>query len=191
MKVIDNNIDNWKVLFLQVYKQIIKYFYDDTIRKLDKEKALSVSKDMTDYINDFTAKKITLISDTTKQDVKYLILKNLENGNDIKTIENELRQLYQGFGEKRAKTIAVTEVAGISNYGSLMGAVDGGAEKKKWIPNFDEKTRSSHFNMWSHKPIDLLKYFKVGSSKMQYPGDINGEAKEVINCRCILKFYKK
>lgn len=99
--------------------------------------------------------------------------------------------MYQNFSKSRAKTIATTEVAGVSNYGSVMGAIDAGYKKKKWIPHFDEKTRPSHFAMWRHKPIDLLKYFSVGSSKMQYPGDINGEAKEVINCRCILKFYKE
>jgi hypothetical protein len=189
--VIDVNKDNWNTSFKQQYKEIIKYFYNDTINKLDKIKAFNISQDMNDYINDFTGNKITLISDTTKQDIKYIILKNLEKGNKIDVIETEIRQLYQGFNKSRAETIAITEVAGISNYGSIMGAIEAGAKKKKWIPHFDEKTRISHFNMWRHKPIDLVAFFTVGRSKMQYPGDSNGEAKEVIRCRCVLKFFKK
>ena len=193
ISAIEFNTVNWSDEFKILYNKIVKAFVYYTIQDLSSSKAepkFNISKDMNDYINDFTANKIKLINDTTKQDVKYIILKNLEAGNRMRSIEYDLRQLYDGFNKSRAKTIARTEVAGISNYGSLMGAFEAGAKTKKWIPILDKFTRDSHWEMEDYQEIELDEYFNVGNSKMQYPGDPNGAAEEVINCRCSLNFSR-
>jgi uncharacterized protein with gpF-like domain len=193
INAVESNKYNWSEEFIIIYNKIVKAFMYYTIQDLSSTKAkikFDISKDIYDYINDFTGNKIKLISDTTKQDVKYIILKNLEEGNRLRSIEYDLRKLYDGFGKKRAKVIARTEVAGISNYGSLMGAFEADAKTKKWIPILDTHTRDSHGDMTLHPEIELDQFFDVGLSKMLYPGDPNGAAEEVINCRCHLEFKK-
>lgn len=191
---IESNTYNWKEGLYDINLKIFNAFKYYIMQKISNTKAnpkFNIDKNIYDYINDFTGEKIKLISDTTKHDVKYIILKNLEEGNKMRSIEYDLRKLYDGFSKKRAKVIARTEVASISNYASLMGAIDAEAKYKKWIDMDDNRVRSSHRFMEEHPAIELTEFFNVGNSKMLYPGDPNGEAKEVINCRCWLEFIKE
>jgi len=190
---IDKNIANWKNNFVNLYTLIFSYFKAYIVNLDSNEKAdikFNITTDINDYINDYAANKIKYISDTTKQEIKYLILKHFEENNRMRTLQYNLRQLYSGFNKSRAKRIARTEVAGISNYGMLMGAIEANYKIKTWIHMNDDLVRDTHIEMDNHSSIELLEYFTVGNSKMQYPGDQNGEAKEVINCRCTLKFDK-
>jgi hypothetical protein len=188
---INNNKQMWKSNFITIYNIIFTYFKNYVINEYNKaDMKFNISKDVNDYINDFAGNKITYISDTTKKDIKYILVDYFENNKSKRALAYDLRQLYSGFNKSRSKTIARTEVAGISNYSMLMGAVEAGYSKKKWIPILDAVTRDSHEFMADYKSIDLLDYFEVGNSKMQYPGDQNGAAEEVVNCRCTLKFIK-
>ena len=186
LSTINNNMINWENNFEILYKEIISFFYMIGIKA-----EITMNTDMKKYINYFAGKKIKYISETTRDDVKRIIMKNLELGNDISFIEQDLKDLYSGFTKARSRTIARTEVAGISNYGILQGKIKkdrDGKIKKKWIPVLDSKTRHSHAAMSDHKAIILDEPFKVGDTKLMFPGDPSGPAKEVINCRCILDY---
>ena len=55
--------------------------------------------------------------------------------------------------------------------------------EKVWIATNDEKTRPSHVEAHGQRvPLDAL--FAVGTDDLEYPGDPNGSAEEIINCRC-------
>jgi hypothetical protein len=59
-------------------------------------------------------------------------------------------------------------------------------EKKGWQASNLENVRASHLQAEQSysKGIPLDKPFRVGGAELMYPGDPNGPAQEVINCRC-------
>ena len=193
--VLLNNISNWKLNFKELYKQIIFYFGNDTFMFLLNQKALKrfdINKDIENYINYFTGKKIKYINDTTRDEIKNIISNNLKNGSGILKIENDIKNKYKDFAKGRSKLIAVTEVAGISNYASLQGALQLDDNiYKKWKSILDKKTRDTHKNMNYHEAIKLNESFNVGSTKLLFPGDPSGNSNEIIGCRCSLIFIKK
>ena len=106
---------------------------------------------------------------------------------------------YRGaFAKYRATRIARTEVVGMSNRASFMSAESAGMQntmQKFWIPYLDERTRFSHAEMENYPPIPLDESFIVntadgGTDKMLYPGDPNGSAGNVINCRCVIGYKR-
>lgn len=86
----------------------------------------------------------------------------------------------------QAERIARTEVVSAYNAGSIASYGDAGVERKEWLAASDEKTRETHSQAEAQGAIAIDKPFQVGSSEMMYPGDPDGEADEVINCRCTL-----
>jgi len=58
---------------------------------------------------------------------------------------------------------------------------------KRWVASGDARTRESHLAAhmrYLENPIPVSEPFHVGGSLLMYPGDPNGEAKEIISCRC-------
>jgi hypothetical protein len=106
---------------------------------------------------------------------------------------------YQGaFAKYRASRVARTEIVGMSNRASLMSAESSGLKnqiQKFWIPFIDKETRDSHKEMEGHPPIPLDETFTVNkrddtTEQMAYPGDPEGSAENVINCRCVIGYKR-
>ncbi len=87
----------------------------------------------------------------------------------------------------RAQKIARTEVFTAISIGKLAVLEDTQkivpGLKKAWITANDERVRDTHISNQRQGPIDADKKFSNG---LKYPRDIEGSAKEVINCRCDL-----
>lgn len=177
-----------------MYIKIIEEFGTNIFNQLIKKKAVLgfdvLSRDIQDHILDSTSKKVVQINGTTMDEIKLRVLDGIDKGKNIDEIAGTIDNLYlDQIIPNRSKVIATTEVASCSNYGSLMGAIQSGADVlKKWVPIIDSRTRDTHRAMYSYPAIDIIEYFYVGDSKMQYPGDFNGSAEEVVNCRCTLQY---
>jgi hypothetical protein len=188
---IERNKHNLTKIFDDNYNNIVKYFGIDTFRNISNKKAydkFTIDDNVKDYINRVTAFKVTKITDNSKNAIRKIIINGISNNDNIGDIAKKIKKVYEIWTDSRARTIARTEVASISNYAMWQGAIQAEAEKKKWIFNDDIKVRLSHRAMGKHKDIGINELFQVGNSKMLYPGDFQGEAKEVINCRCYLEF---
>ena len=91
----------------------------------------------------------------------------------------------------RAERIARTEIISSSNMGSLQGAVNSQATvKKKWLTSGLKGVRVTHLDAEAQPARDLNQTFQVGNDQLQYPGDPNGSAEEVINCRCTIIYER-
>ena len=54
---------------------------------------------------------------------------------------------------------------------------------KIWVATLDGNTRDAHAGADGQEvPIDMP--FNVGGEALMFPGDPNGSAENVINCRC-------
>ena len=83
-----------------------------------------------------------------------------------------------------AERIARTEVIGASNKGSFDGAMSTGLPMKKgWSTSGLSGIRPSHLLYESWGWMSMEKEFAPG---LKHPGDPNGEAGEIINCRCTI-----
>lgn len=87
----------------------------------------------------------------------------------------------------RAMFIAENEANSIGNYRQQLEAVKSGKKYKTWLTMNDKKVRHTHKEIDSLK-IPIFEAFQVGDSKMMFPKDSNGEAKETVNCRCVLEY---
>jgi hypothetical protein len=89
--------------------------------------------------------------------------------------------------EHRADTIARTEVnmaanAGVQSWGSVLSDA-GFTTTKVWYAMDDARTRPTHREA-DGQEVGLDEPFNVGGYDLDFPGDPNGPAEEVVNCRC-------
>ena len=95
------------------------------------------------------------------------------------------------FSMTRAVRVARTMSTAAANGGKVEGwkqseVVTG----KKWRSAGGSRTRKTHRKANGQvKPLD--EPFEVGKSKLMYPGDPAGEAKEIVNCRCTMQSVMK
>lgn len=181
-----------------IYREVIKDFgtrtFNDIQSRANEIKAVEkfsvLTEDIENYIDDVSAEKVVLITETTKRDIKKIVQNAVQEGQSIPQMKKAIDGLYlDNIIPNRSRTIARTEVVSASNYGSYAGAKQTPSRLKKiWIPTFDDSTRESHLAMANHPAIGLDENFNVNGSYGQYPGDFSLPASEVINCRCAIGY---
>jgi HK97 family phage portal protein len=142
---------------------------------------------MLDSYIQIRADKITNITDTVRNQIREILESATASGATISELAqsilpDQIREVYNMAGN-RAMTIARTETTGALNGGSdqFYAAFDvwGG----QWLNAGDEATRTSHMP-GTGVGLEIRPIGIVFSNGLLYPGDINGPAKEIINCRC-------
>lgn len=147
------------------------------------------------YINDWSQKKAADIVDTTFKHIGEIKKKPVD--------ETPKELFFTEFGicipeneywtsELRALLVGIDCASAISNFHDMWYALERGMTNKVWITEGDERVRQTHQEV-DHTDIPINDLFQVGASYLMFPGDMNygAEAKEVINCRCHLEFYKR
>lgn len=189
-------------IYVEVGSDFAKYTVDNLIK--EKRKSVDYYTDyMRRYVEANTGEKIKSITSTTKKRAteiaKKLIPEALKNGWGIDDFAGVLAKYFYNDAYYRSVRIARTEVIAASNAGSLQGAMSLGiAVNKVWLATKTGHTRQSHQEM-DGVQVGINEYFKVplyenhryvGEDKMQHPGDPNGSAGNVINCRCTIVYER-
>lgn len=139
------------------------------------------------------AKKVTEIFNTTLNLAIPAIQEAISlanTGSSIDVIQKAIKKNVESSGGLmsmgRARTIARTEVISASNIASFE-AMRGENQKveKRWITG-GANIRDSHINAEQEGWIPMDEKFL--STNMMHPGDPDGEAAEVINCKCTLVY---
>ena len=121
-----------------------------------------------------------------KKQISASITSSILQGKSIPGIAKDLQTRIPGMNKASAIRTARTAVTGAQNAGRMDSYV--AAEKigikvrKEWLATLDGRTRHSHA-MLDGKVVDKDKKFENGC---MFPGDPNGPAAEVYNCRCTL-----
>jgi hypothetical protein len=97
-------------------------------------------------------------------------------------IADRLKIFFEG-DDARALLVARTEAGSAANAAAKDGYRAGGADAKSWLPvPPDGRNRPEHLAMDGETvPID-----QVFSNGLSFPGDPQGDAEEICNCRCTL-----
>lgn len=199
--------------FVKLYKTIGVAFAKEVYKSLKGESMAMIFKqddhledvwlrEMENYVKVRAGNKIVSIAAQNRELAKKLIRQILDQstsegwGADEVARQIKKTLLTDGIemNKWRALRIARTEIVSASNQGSHIGAQELSKEfpmQKFWIPTYDSRTRDTHMGMEAQNPKEMDEYFQVGDYQMQVPGDENGGAEEVINCRCAIAYQVK
>jgi len=170
----------------------------ELIKKARKD--IAIDEGWNEYFNQWiapilnrnTARKVTRITTTTMELLQKSIGQGINEGLGIDKIARYVRDTFEDATQYRAKMIAQTEVISASNQAAFEGANSAGIEYRKfWSNSGLEGIRESHIfaQDWSYQQDGIRpnEYFDMGNGNvMLHPGDPEGEAEEIINCRCTL-----
>lgn len=141
---------------------------------------------VTEWILDNTLSNIDYINEYTEQELQKKLSQWEQEGLSIPNIAENLKQFFESFSENRRKTIARTEVVSSTNAGALHGYKKSGVvDNKKWMASLGPRTRPAHAEA-SGQIVSIDDDFTVDGESMRFPGDPNGSAGNVINCRCCI-----
>lgn len=137
------------------------------------------------------ASRVTSITNTLKRKLRAVLGRAVKEEVRPSAIANRIQSELGGkFSEARAKLIARTETTRIANLAAKQAALETGiALDKIWIDTRDTRVRDSHWNI--PDPIPAEEKFKIGDALMDIPGDPDGGAEEVCNCRCCVAYIPK
>ena len=133
--------------------------------------------------------RITTVRQSYIQFLTQIMSKGIAEGKTISMIATDMTKLIKSrnFYRWQALRIARTETTAASNYAATVSSsVSGVLMDKVWISALDERTRQGVFNHleMNQKRVPLDKPFNVSGQNLMFPGDPNGSAGNVINCRC-------
>lgn len=130
-------------------------------------------------------RRLTRVGAEVWRAIRQELVTGMQLGEDVDQLAKRVRSELVS-SSVRAQTIARTEVISASNAGAIsqvraMG--DATPAQKVWIATSDGRTRPSH-RAADGQVVGTEDSFEVGGASLDYPGDPNGPADEVVNCRC-------
>ena len=139
------------------------------------------------------------IAGTTKQQLLNAIRAGQRAGEGQQAIGQQLRDAVPRLSSARAGVIARTETHAASNFANEEAAKETGLKlQKEWISAMGERTRTIEDGAeFDHVAADgqirdMDEPFVIegagGSEQLKYPGDPNGSAANIINCRCVVAY---
>ncbi len=174
---------------------VIKGLYQDAavmaLRKFKIDGAKALPKFISEvlrFLDKYLLIKVVLpISTTTIKDIDNVLKESLDKGWGLDETVANLKE--KEIPKWRAKLIVRTETAAATNLSQTIAADQQPFEmEKQWIAIEDKRTRLSHGHLLGVDGQRVPLYEKY-SNGLMYPGDKNGSAKEVCNCRCTQGFF--
>lgn len=137
-----------------------------------------------EFARRWIATKVTQVAGTTIDQIRTLILRGESEGQSVPEIGKAMRQRIPILSALRANTIARTETHMAAGWANQQAAEIADIElMREWCSAEDARTRPDHYHADGQK-VGLTEHFRVGSSRLEYPGDPSGPPDQVINCRC-------
>lgn len=126
-----------------------------------------------------------------KQKVNNCVTQGIIQGENINQIATRIATATSNQDRNLALTHARTSMTGAQNAGRVQRLQDAkkmGIELvKEWMATLDMHTRDSHRDMdGEQRPVGDQWHPMKFSNGCRYPGDPQGPAREVFNCRCTL-----
>ena len=127
----------------------------------------------------------TKVNDTTYNELVSLFQQAESEGLSTPEIIESLDTYFDGRRSPASlERIARTTMNSAQNAGDREAWEQSGVvSEREWLSALDERTRPTHEAAHGQR-AGLDEPFNVGGAKLQYPGDPQGPAEEIINCRC-------
>jgi len=193
--------DHWQDLY-KLLEINAKRVIEESSRSIKTSKLLQKAEDEVaqvtyDYVTTNTAQNVTYITETTRKKIQSAIAYSVSEGFGQDDTAKQIAK-STAFSTGRSKVIARTETHQAYNFGNrkIAGALALKKPVKEWLSALDTRTRSWHKDMSGTRVMiednfTVLTPSKNGLSErlMDYTGDQNGGASNVVNCRCFTMYY--
>ena len=198
------NIQNEDILkmYVELYQTIGLDYANRVGKELDlletKNTALfneNLLREIVLYLQSNGGVKITSVNETLANDIIKAIQAQLGDNATVVDLQRVILKIVsntQQFYRYQALRIARTETTTASGFAAIQRAKESNLILvKEWISVNDDRTRLDH-RLEQGQKVDLDEPFIMADkSELQYPGDVNGGAGQVINCRCTIGFSGK
>lgn len=137
------------------------------------------------WVKRHALQRATSVMGTIKEAVRRVLVESFADGTGEAGTAKAIREaIGNRLSATNAARIARTEMHTASTIGSDAAARSTGLQIiKEWASAEDARVRRSHAAA-DGQEVPLDDAFKVGNSTLMVPGDPNGPAREIINCRC-------
>lgn len=190
-----------KEMLLDVYSTIGINYGNRINKELEKTKKANVLfneyllNEILLFLANEGGKKIVSINSTLVDEVIKAIQSQLGENATVIDLQQAIYNVItksQTYFKWQALRIARTETTFASGYVAMKTANQSNlVMNKTWISAVDNRTRHDHLSI-NGDSVALDDYFTTDSGiKIEYPGDPNAPANEVINCRCTIAFKPK
>ena len=129
----------------------------------------------------------THINETTWNELRVSLGNGLKEGENSLSLAKRVDRIFKGR-RANAATIAQTETTSALNGGVMKGFKQSKVvETKTWLIAGDGLERKDHADAVSNnQDVPLDSPFQVGGELLDFPGDPNASAAQVVNCRCTI-----
>jgi len=172
------------------YKEMIQEAGDDAISMAGMDFNFNIDDPWVQDEISRLRKRSEKINDKSFRTIKDLLREAYEDNWSLGQLENAIKEKYTGWikgspdKQSRAMTIARTETNAAVSGATNEGYKQAGA-RKEWLAS--PGARDSHAELDGRPPIDAnAAWITINGDELRYPGDPNGSAKEVVNCRCAI-----
>jgi len=178
----------WQDLLLAIYSGVGEEFGRVASRGLHgvaKQADTWMDKVLT-YIRTYGAKKVTMITETTRDDLRDLFSQGMQEGWGNEELSGAIAEYYDRIGDWRSLLIARTETHAAANLGTNSFAQEAGMETHLWMAAMDELTREWHAEA-NGQTVPINEPFEVAGEQLMFPGDdsLGASGMNLCNCRCV------
>ena len=157
--------------------------------KLKTDKIEAVENETVNQYAKGLAKKVTYVTETTKNQIASLIDNNKGlNTNDLAKLINEK---FVEISKGRARTIARTETANLFNNANLNTAKEVGLKYKIWIHGVNSPNERPHHKALSGTKLKFDEKFVLNGIECDTAHDNNLPASETVNCSCLVQYSNR
>jgi HK97 family phage portal protein len=125
------------------------------------------------------------INDTTYVGLTELFAQAEVDGLSIADIMERLDSYFDGRrSDASLERIARTTMTGANGAADVLAWEQSGVvDEREWLAALDDRTRADHRDAHGQR-VTLDEPFEVDGEALDYPGDPNGSAENIVNCRC-------
>ena len=135
-----------------------------------------------DWVKEFGAEQVQNINNTTKEKLRKTLAEGIEAGEGIPKLRDRVANVMTEAKTSRAELISRTETHNTVGIGTQETYEAANVKQKEWLTAIDGRERASHAVI-NHEVVGIDESFSNG---LRFPGDPNGTAEELCNCRCVL-----
>lgn len=129
--------------------------------------------------------RVVGVNETTRNAIREALKRALAEGMPEAQVAEEIMAVVREqmkIGQRRARTIARTEVNGAYSVARVEAMAQSRPPRKMWISSRDSKVRDSHQQL-DGRIVPFDQDFRAG---LAHPHDPRAPAEETVNCRCKL-----
>lgn len=183
-----------KEMYKEIYTLLCAPQYKRTQRQLKSE--LSFEAVIIQWLNTNAGLRIVSVHQTLIEAIINVIADGYEQNLSVADITRNLQNKF-GWFKAQALRIARTETTTATNLATTLAAENSDYQlQKTWISAQDNRTRRPPKSPFDHLDmngvtVDAERPFFVGGEELDYPGAPNGQAGNIINCRCKVVYTVK